>query len=165
MGIMNLFHRENKEPFINRYGIEYFILPTLIEKYKKKEITLEKLMDRKYFIKFAESHYEEIGMMLDWNQPKITVNKVDDDHIAICYEFPFPIASPDALYGLVYVNDTTRECDYYTFEMETEKDWAIGSFKFINGSPFHTLHTFYNGDDTSIENFIQQVKQIRAKNE
>lgn len=90
---------------------------------------------------------------LEWDELKCKELYVDKNHIIILYIFPKPILVPEAAYGAVLINTSSKMARYFTLEMSFENTWIIGT---------QTAERHYSIcplDNPSLDNFIGWVAE------
>ncbi len=62
----------------------------------------------------------------EWDELKCKELHVDSSHIIILYDFPQPAVVPEAAYGAVLINTSSKYAVYYTLEKSFGDSWIIG---------------------------------------
>lgn len=90
---------------------------------------------------------------LEWDEFKCKELYVDDEHIMIVYIFPEPILVPEAAYGAVLINTSSKMARYFTLELSFDNVWIIGT---------QTAERHYSicpMDNPSFDNFVGWVSE------
>ena len=116
-----------KEKALTRYSLAYdYMLQCLDFAMNDKKIGLPIMADKQYFMTL----YRKMGLVPDgfvWDDFKIDVVSLDENHPAIVYTFPRPLKQPEAIYGAIVINHIDKVVEYYTLEKgRTEDKWALG---------------------------------------
>lgn len=149
------------------YFLEYRYIPSLIERCKALEAPLKLLSDISQWKKEFELNNHEI------NLDELSVEVIDElgvaedskesrgkiaGHYYVVYTFPTIEMPPEAKYGIIDFNATSRTFNYYTLESDMEDDvWYIGS---------QDMETHGNlgqcKEMTKVE-FVEYIKQLNLK--
>ncbi|MBQ9137585.1 MAG: hypothetical protein IJX65_02990 [Alistipes sp.] len=106
---------------------EYRWLSDLLKAVKEGELPMEALTDEAYISQsFARAMTNRTLAQL-WAEA-FRIIRVDNygDYKLIVYQFPAPQVVPEAKYGAVVLNRTTKESNYYTLEMAADNRWFYG---------------------------------------
>ena len=102
-----------KEKALTRYSLAYdYMLQCLDFAMNDKKIGLPIMADKQYFMTL----YRKMGLVPDgfvWDDFKIDVVSLDENHPAIVYTFPRPLKQPEAIYGAIVINHidkVVKEC-------------------------------------------------------
>lgn len=137
---------------IHRYGLAYNLMNMCIDNIKEDLLgRLPIMAEKDYFIELCD----RLELKLDgftWDEFVISVEKFDDIRV-IFYSFPIPQKEPEAKYGALVFNSTTRYLAYYTLEMCGHPGrWALGQ----NTTDHHALLGMYDMEPTK-ENFLKLI--------
>ena len=122
-----LVMEQSAENKLTRYTLAYDFVPQLMVSILNNEnIGIAPMADKEFFMKVAD----KMNMSIEgfsWNEFDITVEHLDEKHLAIVYKFPEPQNQPEALYGAIVIDHEKSEVSYFTLEKgRTEGRWALG---------------------------------------
>lgn len=134
------------------YHPEYRWLPDVVFKaVTDGRLAPEALTDEEWLRENIKNKISSSEISDEWNSFKI--NRIDNygEYKLIVYQFPEPKAVPEAKYGVVLMNTTTRDIDYYTLEKTFNDKWVYGSMT----SEQHRNYGEVDTDD--LEKFIEWI--------
>lgn len=111
---------------LNRYGLAYsFTLMLLKSALDNQNAGLAAMTDKSFFVFMAE----KMNLILDgfsWDDFKIEIDQLDENHPVIFYIFPEPRVEPEAKFGALVLDKTDNMVSYYTLELGLSKDiWGV----------------------------------------
>lgn len=134
------------------YHPEFRWLPDVVFKaVTDGRLAPEALADEEWLRENIKNKISSSEISDEWNSFKI--NRIDNygEYKLIIYQFPEPKAVPEAKYGAVLMNTTTRDIDYYTLEKTFNDKWVYGSMSAERHSNYGEVDT----DD--LEKFIEWI--------
>ena len=134
------------------YHPEFRWLPDVVFKaVTDGRLAPEALADEEWLRENIKNKISSSEISDEWNSFKI--NRIDNygEYKLIIYQFPEPKAVPEAKYGAVLMNTTTRDIDYYTLEKTFNDKWVYGSMS----SERHSNYGEVDTDD--LEKFIEWI--------
>ncbi len=146
-------NREQEDASARRQSVyypEYGWLAEMVDAVRDGKLAPEALSDEAW-LKQGFLHWCEPSMIKIWDEFKIIRVDKYGDYKLIVYRFPEPKAVPEAVYGAVLLNVSTKEAVYYTLEYSYNGKWVLGATD--NGK-----HANYGEAETNdLEKFIDWI--------
>lgn len=145
-------HEEDDARRDHIYQPEFRWLPDVVFKaVTDGQLAPEALTDEDWIRTKIQKGVSSEAATKEWESFKI--NRVDNygEYKLIVYQFPEPKVVPEAKYGAVLLNTTTRDIDYYTLEKTFNDKWVYGSMSAERHSNYGEVDT----DD--LEKFIEWI--------
>lgn len=108
------------------YDPEYRWFPLLVKTVGNGKIALDALADEEWL----RSNIQQIcgeDFVQEWNAFRIKTINTYGIYKLFVYEFPEPREIPEARYGAVWINTSTKQAEYYTLEYSLGNQWVLGS--------------------------------------
>ena len=135
-----------------RYHVQQCFIPEMVECVKDGYLPFIALFPSAQWLSNLRMDYEleDLKAAKVWDSfEKI---QVDEDTMIVLYTFPEPEDVPEAIYGVVLLNQATNELKYFTLEASYEDKWAVCS----RDTSIHSCHGFWSSPDKS--RFVEWVK-------
>ena len=115
-----------EERHSDRYYLEYYFIPMLVEGVQTAELEAEALLHIELWPEFITQHIDQ-EFEYDWDNLHCEGVELNEQYLLAVYIFPEPEEVPLAKYGAVLINRVTNEATYYTFEKSINGRWVLGS--------------------------------------
>ena len=133
------------------YNPEYRLIPYILQAVATDHLLPDALVDEEWIRREIQNRCDNKECKEEWNSFKI--NRVDNygNYKMVVYQFPEPKVVPEAKYGVVLLNTSTKEGNYYTLEMSHDDMWYYGGVA-------DTRHLNYGiAESTDLDKFIEWV--------
>ena len=107
------------------YDPEYRWFPQLVKAVSNGRIALDALSDEEWLRKNLQQICGD-AFSREWNAFRIKTINTYGCYKLFVYEFPEPREIPEARYGAVWIDTSTRHAEYYTLEYSLDNRWVLG---------------------------------------
>ena len=141
---------------VNRHDLAYDLIPFLINDVKNNKLHFSALYDDLFF----KHIFSDEQAAFETDHFKIEYEILSNNSVIVKYTFPEPTTSPEAKYGIVYINKENDNIDYYTLELTLNIEtglcdqYMVGS---MSSSGTHINYGLYNLN-IDMETFASFIK-------
>lgn len=139
---------------MNRYQLAYEFIPFLIEQLSGNQIHFGHLVQNNTYQLLLGQEKNDF----DLNDFQVSMKILSESVTVFAYVFPEPISSPEAKFGVIFVNSNNSSINYYTLEksrmiQDGNQIYMIGKILKIGNRVNYGVYE----DNLSIDSFVSYI--------